>query len=119
MPEQQAQSKKRKKRDQSLQEVTIGVLRGEVERLESKLRAAERNLAEKENEHLSLERRANSAEAQVEAMFDSIRILAASIPPDTAVGRKARQEARVKLEALNITPPSSLGSSRNRPRRRS
>lgn len=95
----------------------ISTLRAELEKVGSSLRAAERCLAEKENDQLRLERRVTSSEAQAEVMFDTIRILAKAIPPDTATGRRVRQEARTHLEAHKITPPSSLGSSRNRPRK--
>lgn len=95
------------------------VLKNEIDRLETRLRSVEKGLAEKENEHLRLERRATSAEGQVEAMFDAVRILAKAVPSETALGRRVRQEARVRLEAQKITPPGTLGSSRNRPRKSS
>jgi hypothetical protein len=118
MTDQSTQSKKRK-REQSLQDTTITVLKNEIERLETKLTSAERALAEKENLHLRLERRVTSAENQAEAMFDAVRILAKAVPSDTALGRRVRQEARVRLEDGKITPPSTLGSSRNRPKKSS
>ena len=112
-----AKAKKKKRHD--LVETTLTVLRNELENVESKLRATETSLAAKENNQHRLERRANSAEEQVEALFDAVRVLAKAIPPDTALGRKVRQEARVLLEARKITPPSTLGSSRNRGKKRS
>ena len=108
------QSARPKKKVKTLEESTLAVMRGELNRLESKVRSTEQNLAAKENEHSRLERRANSAEAEAEALFNAVRVLASAIPSTTAQGRKVRQEARVILEKKGITPPSSLGSSRNR-----
>lgn len=112
-------AKKKRKKSENLVDTTLSVLRGEVERLESKLRGVERELAAQENLHSKLERRANSAEESAEVLLEAVRVLAKAIPPDTAQGRRVRQEARVLLEAKKITPPSSLGSSRNRPKKRS
>lgn len=104
----------RRPKTQNLVEVTLTLLRKKLEEAEHKLKAAETALAARENEHLKLERRANSAEAQMEACFNAIRILASVIPPMTAQGRKVRAEARQALEEHKVTPPSTLGSSRDR-----
>ncbi len=112
------ETKPKKPKNTALVDVTLEVQRNKIRELESDLVAARRHLAERENLHHGLERRAASAEASSEALFNAVRILADVIPPDTARGRKARQEARVLLEEKKITPPSTLGSSRVRKRRR-
>lgn len=106
------------KKSTTLSEVTLSVQRKRINELESELLSVRRSLAEHENKHHGLERRAVSAEENSEALFNAVRILADVIPPDTAQGRRARQEARVLLEAKKITPPSTLGSSRARKTRR-
>ena len=108
------QDAKRRRKVRTLEESTLSVMRAEISRLESRVRSAEQNLASNENEHTRLERRASSAEEAAETLFNAIRVLASAIPSTTAQGRKVRQEARVILERKKITPPSSLGSSRNR-----
>lgn len=116
-PQEKLKPKKKKRHD--LAETTLAVLRNELENVESKLRAAETSLAARENNHHRLERRANAAEEHAETLFEAVRVLSKAIPPDTAQGRKVRQDARVLLEKCKITPPSSLGSSRNRGKKRS
>lgn len=111
--------KRRKKKSNDLMESTLSVMREELERVESKLRGVERELAAQENLHSKLERRANAAEEVAEVMLNAVRILAKAIPPDTAQGRKVRQDARLLLEEKKITPPSTLGSSRNRGKKHS
>jgi hypothetical protein len=111
--------KPRKKKTQTFVDTAMGVVRAELERTESRLWSTERDLAARENEHARLERRTNAAEAEATALLDAIRILASGIPPDTAQGRRIRQEARQLLESKKISPPSTLGSSRNRGKKRS
>lgn len=118
MDEQTKTNKKRKSGD-TLHETIISTQRKEIERLESKIRGNEQTIRTLENNQARLERRAVASEDDAEALLNATRVLAAVIPPDTAQGRKVRQEARQLLEKRKISPPSTLGSSRNRRRGRS
>lgn len=107
-------SSKPKKKPQTLQSVTISVLQRQLKKTEEEVRSLSLSLANKEDAQARLERRANAAEDDAEAMLGAIRVLASGVPWTTATGRRVRSEARDLLVSRKITPPSTLGSPRKR-----
>lgn len=87
------------------------VLADENQKLERQVRALEKN----ELKHTT---RADAAEEKMVTLGEVLRVLAAGVGADTAVGKKVRAEARSILERAGIKPPGTLGSSRTTKRRR-
>lgn len=105
---------KPKRKVASLPEITVKVMRQELDKKDSEIRALETKLRQYENENTKRDRRVRSAEEDAIVLFDAIRILASGISATTAPGRRTRQMARQTLESREIVPPHTLGSSRNR-----
>jgi len=92
------------------------ILRKKNRELESELRKAEVRIKALENAVLKSNRRESAAEAQSEAFYGAIRVLAAHVSNSLSEPRKARETARQLVEDTGATPPGTLGSSRNRPK---
>ena len=112
------QKKPKPKKNTSLSEVALKVLRQDLHEAQSDLRAARKALAGVENGAAAQERRLVAAELDAEALLNAVRALAVAVPSTTAAGRRVRAEARQYLEARRIKPPSSLGASRRPPKKR-
>jgi hypothetical protein len=95
-------------------EETLTTLRVENKKLHSKNIALLTELKHHENNRLKWESRYTVAEDRQEALYDAIRVLAEQVSNRSANGRKAREAARKILEAKKISPPVTLGSSRQR-----
>lgn len=89
----------------------VEILRKENIELETKVRAMEKH-------HLLHGIRSEAAEARMLVMSEAVRVLARAVSADTAIGKKVRAEARAILEQAGLKPPGTLGSSRERKRRR-
>lgn len=103
-----------KPKDSKLKKEMLEVLRGRNASLEFELKSLRPVLAAHENAKLKLQRVAAAAEADAEALFDAIRVLAAQVGSGDRPSRNAREEARSLLESRKITPPHTLGASRKR-----
>lgn len=93
-------------------------LRSRIAVLESQTRALENTVRAHENAALTADRRVHTAEADREMLYIAVRVLAKAVPNTTVGGRKAREAARKLLESKGMKPPSTLGSSRERKKRR-
>jgi cell division septum initiation protein DivIVA len=102
----------------SLRDNAFGVLRKRVQDYETQLLSLRKRVAQLENEEARINRRVVSAEADAEVLLEAVRVLAYQTPRETAGGSRARADARKLLESRKITPPHSLGASRQRVKRR-
>lgn len=105
-------SLKKKKRAQTLPEVTLAVVRATLVSTEARLDIKERLLARVENVHAKVLRAQVAAEADAEALMNAVRVLADQVSSTTHAGRTARTDARQFLEERKIQPPHTLGFSR-------
>jgi hypothetical protein len=64
-----------------------------------------------------LTRERQAAYANNDALIEAVFLLAECVTNDNYEGRTCRERVRKLLEAQGIPPPSTLGSSRNRPKR--
>jgi uncharacterized Rmd1/YagE family protein len=85
----------------------VEILRKENQQLEHQVRVSERAA-----------QRIEMFEAAIDNAMLAVRILAKAVSPKTAVGKKARADARQLLEERGLRPPGTLGSSRTKRRRR-
>lgn len=99
--------------DQFTQQVMTS-LRKENRELETKNRSLQAQVAKLENNRLKYEHRAVIAEQSREALFSAVRLLSDHVKNDTSKERRARERARRYLESAGITPPGTLGPSRER-----
>lgn len=103
-----------RRRGKKLAEEMVLVLRVKIKELSDKISALSTHVRSMENSKFLHTERADVAESKAITMYDAIRILAAEVPNNLARGRAIRQQVRAMLEENKISPPGTLGSSRNR-----
>ncbi len=99
-------------REKTLTSEMLELLRSKNNALIRECSSLKSNLRIIENANLKHKMRVVHAEEDREALYDAVRVLASAVSNDTAIGRRARQEARKILETRRIQPPSALGASR-------
>ncbi len=103
-----------KPEDDKFTHQVMSSLRKENRELEMRNRGLLSQLARLENNRLKHEQRTIVAEDARESLFDAVRVLAEQVSKKTARGKRARQRARLLLESRSISPPATLGGSRDR-----
>ena len=98
----------------AIREDAIAVQREEIEELQGEVARLTNLLASTENRLVLEQSTSNGLRTDMETMMDVIRLLAGQLTNGLAAPRKARKDARRMLERRGITPPSTLGSSRER-----
>jgi len=96
------------------QQQMLAVVQQQNKELKARIKNLEGQLSSLENSALKAESRITKAEDDREALFAAVRALAVEVSVKTSAGIAARSFARKKLESRKITPPSTLGKSRQR-----
>lgn len=96
----------------------IDIYKEDIASLTEKVKVLERKVLAHDKQKAVLERAARSATADADALLEAVSVLAGGISSDRKEGRRVRAAARKLLESRRVTPPSTLGSSRKRARRR-
>ena len=109
----------RRPRRSKLDVEVIDVLRDKNRELTKELASVNNQLIAEERAAVILQRRAVAAEREAVVLMDALRALATGAPNTTWAGREARKNARKVLEAACVRPPSTLGHSREKGKKKS
>lgn len=100
----------------SLSDEAVDLYTSEIAALKHEVKVLKQRVLAHDKKEAGWLRSVRSATADVDALLEAVSILADSISSARREGRKVRAEARRLLESRGILPPSTLGSSRNRPK---
>ena len=103
-------------RKKSLQGNALEIYREEIDCLTQSNAILQRKVLAYDKKEAEWSRTVRSATEDAGTLLEAVSILAASISSTNREGREVRAEARKLLESRGIPPPSTLGSSRERPK---